>query len=119
MCNGERYELEVGVCSRGGDQSAIEIILVPKGGEQEVFCRSEWEEEVQYSRVGTMRLQLKHLLINKQAGENDKIWSSFHLLFDFINHIKLKVCVSKDFLKDCLQIAGRTFSCPLALPMVI
>lgn len=69
-CNGKRYELEVGVCSRGGDQSAIERMPVPKGAEQELFCRSEWEEEVWYSRLGTIRLQLKHLVINKLAGEN-------------------------------------------------
>lgn len=70
VCNGTRDELEVGVCSRAGDQSAIEVMLVPKGAEQELFCRSEWEEEVGYSRLGTIRPQLKHSVINKQAGEN-------------------------------------------------
>lgn len=54
----------------GGDQSAIGVMPVPKGAERERFCRSEWEEEGRYSRLGTIRLQLKHLVINKQAGEN-------------------------------------------------
>lgn len=59
------------MCSRGGgDQSAIGMMLVSKGAEQELFCRSEWEEEAEYSRLGTVRLQLKDLVINKQTGEN-------------------------------------------------
>lgn len=45
VCNGKKCELNVGVCSRGGDQPAIAAMLVPKDAEQELFCRSEWEEE--------------------------------------------------------------------------
>lgn len=62
--------IESGGVQQRGYQSAIEVMLVTKGAEQELFCRSEWEEEVWYSRLGTIRLQLKHLVINKQAGEN-------------------------------------------------
>jgi len=109
----------VGVCSRGGDQSAMEETLVPRGAEEELFCRSEWEEEVRYSRLGIIRLQLKHLVINKQAGENfTKSAFPFICFLIFLNQIKLKVRFIKGCLRDCLQIAGRTSSCPLVLLMV-
>lgn len=72
VCNGKGYELNVGVCSRGGDQPAIAGMLVPKGAEQELFCRSEWEEQVGAAGWQKLRPQLQHLVINKQVAELKK-----------------------------------------------
>lgn len=49
VCNGKRYELNVRVCSRGGDQPAIAVMLLPKVQSKScsagVSGRSRWVQQ--------------------------------------------------------------------------
>lgn len=95
VCNGKRYELNVGVCSRGGDHPLpLQWCCCQKV--QSKSCSAEWVGGAGgYSRLATIRPQLQHSVINKQVADWKKNWFSFHLLFDFLIRLNWKWALAK------------------------